>query len=243
MTEPDTRKILLIDNDLAARVVMSSRIRDAGFDVHLASDGESGLEVTRDLKPEVVLCDRWMPGVDGVEYCRKIKTDPDLRATYVAIVVTEDEREDMVEALDAGADDILLKPLDFEVLLAKVRAGMRAREIQRQLTRAQHRMILLQLAATLGHQINNPLTGILGHLELVAMYLDRGEIPRVRHHLDEAGRSAHRIGEVTYRLMAMADPKVTTYIGNQLMLDLEESVDAARDEAADALPPFSSTGY
>jgi hypothetical protein len=99
---------------------------------------------------------------------------------------------------------------------------MRSREVLRQVTGTMHRSVILEMAATLGHQINNPLTGILGHLELIESYLDGEEPDRVRHHLAEAVKNAHRIGRVSHRLMALADPKMTTYLGNQLMLDLED---------------------
>lgn len=220
--EPSSRRILLIDDDRCQLMLIARYLEAEGYEVETAEDGESGLEATQSLRPEVVLCDWMMPGINGVEYCRQVKSDPDLRPTYIALITALSGNDHLVEALDAGADDFLVKPVEPEILLARIRAGMRSREVLRQVTGTLHRSVILEMAATLGHQINNPLTGILGHLELAATYLGRGELERARHHLEEAGKNAHRIGRVSHRLMAMADPKMTTYLGNQLMLDLGE---------------------
>jgi sigma-B regulation protein RsbU (phosphoserine phosphatase) len=225
--------VLLVDGDPSRRVFLSRRIREAGFDVHLAPDGGSALDLTRQLRPDVVLCSRRMAAIDGLDYCREVKIDPDLRTTYVAMVVDGDGREDMVEALDAGADDILAGTVDLEVLLAKVRAGIRAREVQRQFNRTQRQLHVADALADLGQKINSPLTGILGHLEMVRTYLERGEVGQVRRHLDEARRNVHRIGEVSQRLLATADPKASRATGDPFVLDLDGTV---LDRSADATP-------
>ena len=215
------RTVLVLGERLAEKLALSTRVRDAGFEVQPASGVEDGLAASRRIHPAVAVCADRLPDGGGVDFCREIKADPDLRSIHLLVVAGRAASREIVHALEAGADDLVRGPLDLDVLIAKVRAGLRNHAIREQMRCEQYRSVLLQMAATLGHRINNPLTGILGHLELVRMYLGRGETPRVEHHLEEAGRGIHRIGDVSYRLMVLADPKVTTYLGQTLMLDLD----------------------
>lgn len=215
-------RLLVVDDDTSHRTLVRRQLDDAGYDVHVAGDGAEGLEATRELMPDVVICDWMMPRVDGIEYCRRVKADPTLRSTYVAMLTARDDSTDKVQALDAGADEFLVKPLDGQELLARVRAGIRIRQLQRELLDARHRSALLEMATTLGHEINNPLTALFGHLELVLQYLEKNEPDRMRHHIRQAGELAGRIAEVGHRLVALRDPQMTRYLGDLEMLDLEK---------------------
>lgn len=216
-----SREVLVIDARLAEKIAPPPQVREAGCEVHTAAGVREGLAATRDLRPPVVVCSQRLTDGSGIDYCREIKADPELRSTHLIVVAGRAVAGDVVLALEAGADDLVRGPIDPEILIAKIRAGLRSHAIREQSRREQSRKLLLQMAATIGHRINNPLTGILGHLELVRMYLERGEAGRVEHHLQQAGRAVHRIGDVSRRLMVTADPKVTTYLDRTLMLDLD----------------------
>lgn len=214
--------VLIADEDVEHRRVLRDTMVVQRWVVREAGDGETAMDAVRRWHPEVVVCDWKMPRKDGLSFCRELRMDPGTRSTYVVLLTGHAESERVVAALDAGADDFLRKPYDVDEMLARVRAGLRHRRIQRELSRSQHRSALLHMAATLGHEINNPLTGLLGHLELSRIYLEKDDAARVRHHLIEAGLGAQRIGNVTQRLMAMSDPKMVRYLDEQWMLDLED---------------------
>jgi DNA-binding response OmpR family regulator len=214
-------RLLVIDDDCILRTTLGQQLDRAGYTVHLAEDGDEGLEATRRLRPEFVVCDWAMPRVDGLEYCRRVRSDPALRSTYVALLSSRTEEQDKVAGLDAGADDFMVKPVGADELLARVRAGLRIRRLQADLIEAEHRSALLEMAATLGHEINNPLTALFGHLELVLQNLQGGDSNRTHHHLREANRIAGRIADVAHRLTALRDPRLTVYLHPARMLDLK----------------------
>jgi two-component system OmpR family response regulator len=121
-------KILLIEDEekLAKFVEMELSYED--YDVTLALDGLSGLMAARDAEPDLVLLDWMMPGLSGVEVCRR------LRATGfkepIILMTAKDDVADRVAGLDAGADDYVVKPFSIEELLARVRAHLRRNQPQ-----------------------------------------------------------------------------------------------------------------
>lgn len=220
---PRRPRVLLVEDEAAGRPELVRLLSEQGYEVHGASGAEEGVERTRRLEPDLALCDWNVESPAGIDYCRRVKSDPELRNTYVVLLSRLDDGHCPVEGLDAGADDFLPGPLEHDELLARVRAGLRTRRLQLELARTQYRAALLQIAATLGHEINNPLTALYGHMELVRQYLERGEVERLQHHLSQAGEVASRIGDVARRLIELAEPRTTRYLGDQQMLDLDRS--------------------
>jgi len=121
-------RILLVEDEekLAKFVQMELSYED--YDVTVANDGLSGLMTARDVEPDLVLLDWMMPGLSGVEVCRR------LRATGfkepIILMTAKDDVADRVAGLDAGADDYVVKPFSIEELLARVRAHLRRNQPQ-----------------------------------------------------------------------------------------------------------------
>jgi sigma-B regulation protein RsbU (phosphoserine phosphatase) len=220
---PRRPRVLLIDPQGAGERSLVSALAEQGYEVEGASGAEEGLSLTRTFRPDLALCAWSDEAQDGIDYCRRVKSDPELRGTYVVLRSSLEDGRCPVEGLDAGADDFLPGQLETDELLARVRAGLRMRRLQSELAQTQHRAALLEIAATLGHEINNPLTALYGHMELVRQYLERGDVDRLEHHLGQAAEVAARIGDVAKRLIELAEPRMKRYLGEQRMLDLERS--------------------
>lgn len=216
-------RILVVEDDPNFQSVLERQLLTEGYEVHVADDGREGLERLRDVEPDFVLCDWVMPRVDGLQFCRTVKSDPATRDTYVALISSREAAEDRAHGLDAGADDYLVKPCASAELLARVRAGVRTRRLCDALRESEHRAALVEMATTLGHEINNPLTALFGHMELLLKYVEEGDAERTAHHLRQAGNVAGRIAEVAQSLIRMSDPRTTRYLGDLKMLDLERT--------------------
>lgn len=117
--------ILLVDDDRVHLRLLRARLSRAGYTVLTAADGAEGMALARSHRPMVVLCDWLMERMDGVEFCRLMRADPELASTYFILLTSRSRVEDRVHGLDAGADDFLSKPVDSEELLARVRSGVR----------------------------------------------------------------------------------------------------------------------
>ena len=117
-------KILLVDDAEQVRRVLRTALAAAGYTIFEAANGEEALAVLRNTPPDIVLLDVNMPGIDGLETCREIRRNSDV--PIVMLTVRNAER-DKVMALDAGADDYVVKPFGMQELLARIRAALRRR--------------------------------------------------------------------------------------------------------------------
>jgi diguanylate cyclase (GGDEF)-like protein len=124
-------RVLVADDDRSTRLIQERILKNEGFEVLLAGDGLEAWNIVCTQSPDLVLCDWMMPGLDGVDLCRQIKSDPFLRAIYVIIVTAKGQGEDKVLALEAGADEFLTKPVDVAELKARVKVGLRVVEYQK----------------------------------------------------------------------------------------------------------------
>ena len=119
-------KILIVEDDPAIRRVIALAVKSAGYSPVIEADtGDGGLSAVRRERPALVLLDVMLPGMDGVEVCRRVKSDPALAATAIILLTAKGEENDIVTGLDAGADDYVTKPFSKEVLLARMRAALR----------------------------------------------------------------------------------------------------------------------
>ena len=115
-------KILVVDDEPQIRRVLRSTLSAQGYVINEAKSGEEALEWVRKEQPDLILLDVNMPGMGGIEACREIRRGAD--APIIMLTVRNAER-DKVAALDAGADDYVVKPFGIEELLARIRAALR----------------------------------------------------------------------------------------------------------------------
>src|SRR5690606_4873525 len=117
-----TARVLVVDDLLANVKLLEARLSAEYFDVLCAMNGPDALAICREGRCDIVLLDVMMPGMDGLEVCRRLKADPATAHIPVVMVTALDQPADRVRGLDAGADDFLTKPVDEVALMARVRS-------------------------------------------------------------------------------------------------------------------------
>jgi sigma-B regulation protein RsbU (phosphoserine phosphatase) len=125
-------KILCIDDDQNITDVVSRYLTKWGYRVHVASDGETGWKLIQEEKPEIVLTDWMMPGIDGPELCRRVRNTGFTDYVYMILLTAKDEKEDLILGMNAGADDFISKPFDFRELKVRLNAAARLIRLERQ---------------------------------------------------------------------------------------------------------------
>lgn len=131
-----TNRILIADDDAISRAVLGAYLARWGFEVVVGEDGdEAWTELQKDDGPQLAILDWMMPGVDGVELCRRARQLERTVPWYLIILTAKGQPGDLVEALEAGADDFITKPFDPGVVKARVSVGVRVTSLQTALAR------------------------------------------------------------------------------------------------------------
>jgi two-component system KDP operon response regulator KdpE len=116
------RRILVVDDESQITRVLRTSLSSQGYDIRVANDGETALEIMKDWTPDLVITDLSMPNMDGLELCRRLRLSSKIP---IIVLSVRGEEKTKVQALDAGADDYVTKPFGIEELLARVRANLR----------------------------------------------------------------------------------------------------------------------
>jgi two-component system KDP operon response regulator KdpE len=118
----EKKRILIVDDEPQITRVLRRSLMTHGYDVHVASDGESALQTFGDWTPDLVVTDLSMPNMNGLELCRRLRA---ISSLPIIVLSVRGEERTKVEALDAGADDYVTKPFGMDELLARIRATLR----------------------------------------------------------------------------------------------------------------------
>lgn len=199
--------ILIADDDPIFLAALAASLRSQGHEVLVARDGVEALAICRKVRLDLIIADWVMPASDGLELCRNVKSDPGLRESYFILLTARGNVPDKVAALDSGADEYVVKPCAEEEILARVRAGLRIRRLQDELAQMEWRLATRELAVSLGHSINNPLTAIANYLELVDRSLREGKREPTAEMLAGAQREVARIARIIHRMVNLRDPR------------------------------------
>jgi adenylate cyclase len=128
----DPPRILVVDDNETNRDILVTRLKTNGYQTLQAADGEQALRMVAEHHPDLVLLDVMMPKLDGLEACRRLKSDDNVPFTPVILVTAKAASEDIVAGLDAGADEYLTKPIDQAALVARVRSVLRIKALHDQ---------------------------------------------------------------------------------------------------------------
>ncbi|EKD26557.1 MAG: hypothetical protein ACD_79C01127G0002 [uncultured bacterium] len=114
------KKILIVDDHGALRYILSFDLQKKGFKTLTAGTGEKGIEIAKEEKPDLILLDAMMPGIDGFETCRRLKAQEETAQIPIVMVTAKSQRKDVLEGLQSGAVSYMVKPFKFEELYNKI---------------------------------------------------------------------------------------------------------------------------
>lgn len=143
-------RILVVDDDKAVSSYLCKLLASHGHTVVSAADGKEGLKKVLEYNPQLVISDWVMPNMDGIAFCKSLRTTRDGRGLYFIILTALADEDRLVEAFKAGVDDYLVKPFSVKVLMARLRAGQRLTQLKEEISREREevRRIASELAVT-----------------------------------------------------------------------------------------------
>ena len=200
--------ILVVDDEVFLRMNLRCLLEDLGFKVLEAADGTEALVVCNSRRPDLVLLDINMPGMNGYEICTRLKGDPATSSIPVLIITAQQETSDKVKAFAAGAVDYVTKPFQFEEVEARVRTQLelhrQRREVMAQFD-ALCRLESLRDSFThmVAHDMRGPLSGILASLELSLAELP-AEAPGLKRKLKLAHAGAVQLSTLITQMLELS---------------------------------------
>ena len=181
-------RILLVDDNEANLELLAEILADQ-FTLRSAASGEEALEIAPEFRPDIVLLDIMMPGINGYETCRRLKANPVLGGTKVILVSAKAMTSERVKGYEAGADDYIVKPFDEDELLAKLKVFLRLKNVE-EVDRVKSDLIML-----LNHETRTPLNGLITPLQMLVGGMEMDD-DQQKEMIEIAYRSARRLVEL-----------------------------------------------
>jgi DNA-binding response OmpR family regulator len=225
-------RVIFADDNVIARTLLGAVLEDLGHDAAIFEDGQSAWEAYQANPAPLVILDIKMPGIDGLETCRRIRASESGRTTFILIVTAFDGPGDLKAVLDAGADDYVAKPSSPKQLRARIEiaerrvgqaAALRAAEVD--LAQARWLAGIGETAIALEREMTGPLDTILDRARTLledAKFTD-DQLQQLRVIKEQGTRLAGVIG----RAVALQSPQSVEYLGGSKMIDLSGEYRAA----------------
>ena len=213
-----SQKVLVVDDEPNNYDVIEAFLLREGYELGYASSGQAALDRIELFQPSMILLDVMMPGMDGLEVCRRIKADKLWTHIPIIIVTALNSKEDLASGLEAGADDFIAKPVNGLELRARVRSMLR---IKSQFDALEENARMREdLTNMIVHDLRNPLGVIVG---FGGMLLNQKELSeKSRHYASNVITAADRLNSMSNDLLAMAKMEAGQLVLCETNVDLVE---------------------
>ncbi len=194
--------ILLIEDNPTNVDILSDLLENTGYRVLVALNGEAGLEHAAAGKPDLILLDIMMPGLDGFDVCRRLKENPDTKEIPLIFMTALSDTRKKLEGFQLGACDYITKPFQQDELLARIRIHLTIKDQMRAFFENRMMETLVGLAGGIAHEFNNKLFLITGNIELIRD--DFLHFPTLQRYLDVMEDASQKMHYLTQQLIAYA---------------------------------------
>jgi len=214
-------KILIAEDNVTTRRILETILVKWNYDVISACDGNDAWEKLQENDPpKLIILDWMMPGIDGVEICRRLRRTDSVDPMYIILLTSRDEKNDVVEGLGAGADDYISKPFDTEELRARIDVGRRVVDLQTALLEKEKLQVIFEMTGAICHELTQPMQAISGNSELMLMSIQKDDplyrnVKAIKDQID-------RMGDITQKLKRVTRYKTKDYI-NSKIIDLDSA--------------------
>ena len=214
-------KILIAEDNMTTRRILETILVKWNYDVISACDGNEAWEKLQEKDPpKLIILDWMMPGINGVEICRRLRRLDAVEPMYIILLTARDEKNDIVEGLGAGADDYIAKPFDKGELRARIDVGRRVVELQTALLEKEKLQVIFEMTGAICHELSQPMQAISGNSELILMNIQKDN-PLYRN-VKTIKDQVDRMGNITRKLKRVTRYKTKDYI-NSKIIDLDSA--------------------
>jgi len=194
------KRLLIIDDDRLSAKITEKKLCKQGYEVVVLNSASIFLESLKQKKPveyDLILLDVMMPDISGIDALVEIRKHKNNLELPVIMVTSKEESEGIVEALKAGANDYITKPLNLEVALARIRTQLQVKELISLSLQSKQVSTINTMVTTLNHEINNPLAIAIGNLSICKHKPDNARIEKALKALDRITHIVKKIENIT----------------------------------------------
>ncbi len=215
-------KILIAEDDVTSRTMLRAILGKWGCEVVETSDGEGAWAALQETDaPQLAVLDWMMPGITGPALCRKLRGQERKDPLYLILLTSKGDSGDIVQGLEAGADDYIAKPYDNEELHARVNAGRRMITLQNELREREKLQGVLEMAGAVCHELNQPLQSVSGFSELLLLDMETSDPNYER--LKNIKMGIERLSELTRKIMKITRYQSKPYLNRSKIIDIERA--------------------
>ncbi|MDA0748029.1 MAG: response regulator [bacterium] len=221
--------ILIAEDDGVSRRLLETLLVKQGHRPVVCKDGiEAWEKIQKEETPRLAILDWMMPRMSGVDVCKRVRELPHSQRIYILLLTALGEKKNIVEGLEAGANDYLTKPFDTNELKARIQVGVRMVELREQLLETERLRALMQTAGAAAHEINQPLTVLIAtaDMELATM----SEDDPYRATIERFKTAGERISKIVQKMESVKQYVTKSYIRGVDIVDFEASGEKEADE-------------
>lgn len=218
-------KILIAEDDTTSKTMLEAILRKWGHEVISHATGMDAWEAMQASDaPRLLILDWVMPGMDGLVLCRKLREQTRSDPIYIIMLTAHGERANIVQGLDAGADDYITKPYDSDELRARLNVGLRILDLQSELAKRERLQGVLEMAGGVCHELNQPLQSLLGYADL--LMLDMAPDDPRKDMLKKMQKAVMHVGDLTRKIMGITQYRTKDHFGKiRRIVDIQTAGD------------------
>ena len=215
--------ILIVDDSPVSSMVVSMILKKhSDYRTVRVWDGPACIKKAKEVKPDLILLDIQMPGMNGIEVCKVLKKDKKTHDIPVIFVTASTDNETLKEAFEAGGTDYVCKPVNKIELLARIKSVLLQKKLEKKLLEEEKLSGVLEMAGAVCHELNQPMQVVSGYSELLLMDMEKDNsaypyIKMIKEQTDE-------MGSITRKLMRITKYETQDYIEGNRIIDIDKAV-------------------
>jgi len=214
-------KILVVDDDTVMSNVIRKILEEKGYKTFHALSGKIAFDMIKTVMPDVILMDVLMPGMDGFEVCRQIKNNPHTKHIPVIFITVKSDTDDMVEGFKTGCVDYITKPFRKEDICSRVKTHLYTVYLRKEVEKQFLLKGVVEMAGATAHELNQPLSVILGNIQLMLLNMDEKE-PKFKT-LNLIQKQTEKMADIIRKITNITRYEAKEYVEGYSIVDIDKS--------------------
>ena len=216
--------LLVDDNPVSSKFIGLILKKNSDYRTVNVSDGSRCIKKAKEIKPDLILLDIQMPGMNGIEVCKVLKMDEQTCDIPVIFVTANTDDETLEEAFESGGTDYVCKPVNKIELLARVKSVLLHKKLEIKLLQEEKLSGVLEMAGAICHELNQPMQVVSGYSELLMIDMEKNNL--AHSYIKMVKEQTDKMGSITRKLMSITKYETQDYIEGSKIIDINKAAGA-----------------